>query len=97
MLELETKGARAVGDAEPDAVTIFIAPPSFAELERRLRERATERAARSSERLELARGQMQEADDFDHVVSTTTSSAPSTELDAIVTREDASVGRLSAT
>jgi guanylate kinase len=97
VLELETKGARAVRDAEPSAVTIFIAPPSFAELERRLRERATESSGEINERLELAREQMQEADDFDYVVMNDDVERAVTELDGIVTREAADVGRLSAT
>jgi guanylate kinase len=97
VLELETKGARAVRDAEQSAVTIFIAPPSFAELERRLRDRATESSGEIDERLELAREQMQEADDFDYVVLNDDVERAVTELDAIVTREAAGVGRLSAT
>jgi guanylate kinase len=97
VLELETKGARAVRDAEPSAVTIFIAPPSFAELERRLRDRATESSGEIDERLELAREQMQEADDFDYVVLNDDVERAVTEVDGIVTREAAGVGRLSAT
>ena len=95
--ELETKGARAVRDAESSAVTIFIAPPSFAELERRLRERATESSGEIDERLELAQEQMREADDFDYVVMNDDVQRAVTELDGIVTREAADVGRLSAT
>jgi len=97
VLELETKGARAVRDAESSAVTIFIAPPSCAELERRLRERATESSGEIDERLELAREQMREADDFDYVVMNDDVQRAVTELDGIVTREAADVGRLSTT
>ena len=97
VLELETKGARAVRDTEPSAVTIFIAPPSFDELERRLRERATESSGEIDERLQLAREQMQEADDFDYVVLNADVERAVTELDGIVTREARGVGRLSAT
>ena len=97
VLELETKGARAVHDAEPSAVTIFIAPPSFDELERRLRDRATESSGEIDERLELAREQMQEAGDFDYVVQNDDVERAVTELDGIVTREVAGIGRLSAT
>ena len=97
VLELETKGARAVRDSEPSAVTIFIAPPSFDELERRLRDRATESSGEIDERLQLAREQMQEADDFDYVVQNDDVARAVTELDGIVTREARGVGRLSAT
>ena len=97
VLELETKGARAVRDSEPSAVTVFIAAPSFDELERRLRERATESGGEIEERLQLAREQMQEADDFDYVVLNDDVERAVTELDGIVTREAAGIGRLSAT
>ena len=52
----------------PESVTVFVSAPSFAELERRLRERATESTGDIGERLQVARHQMEEADDFDHVV-----------------------------
>jgi guanylate kinase len=68
VLELETKGARAVRDAVPGAVTIFITVPSFEELERRLRARATETSGAIEERLEVARLQLEEAGDFDYVI-----------------------------
>jgi guanylate kinase len=68
VLELETRGARAVKEEMPESVTIFVSAPSFAELERRLRERATESTGDIGERLVVARGQMDEAGDFDHVV-----------------------------
>jgi guanylate kinase len=68
ILELETEGARRVKELLPDSVTIFVAPPSFAELERRLRERATESAGEIEERLELARRQTAESGDFDYTV-----------------------------
>jgi guanylate kinase len=68
VLELETQGAKEVEVRRPDTVSIFIAAPSFAELERRLRERATESAGEIGERLELARRQVGEAADFDYVV-----------------------------
>ncbi|MEO8289612.1 MAG: guanylate kinase [Gaiellaceae bacterium] len=97
VLELETRGARAVRDALPGAVTIFISVPSFAELERRLRARATESTGEIEERLELARAQMEEAGDFDHVVVNDDIERALRELDEIVTNEMKTVGRLSAT
>jgi guanylate kinase len=67
VLELETKGAQRVQREIPGALTIFIdAPPE--ELERRLRERATESSGEIDERVELARRQRREAGRFDHVV-----------------------------
>jgi guanylate kinase len=67
LLELETKGARTVKEEDPDAVTIFISAPLL-ELERRLRERATESSGEIGERIDLAKRQLEEADSFDCVV-----------------------------
>lgn len=68
LLDLETDGARYVQDKLPEAVTIFVTAPTFDELERRLRARATESAGEIDERLELAREQLSEANLFDHVI-----------------------------
>ena len=68
LLDLETDGARYVQDKLPEAVTIFVTAPTFEELERRLRARATESSGEIEERLELAREQLSEANLFDHVI-----------------------------
>ena len=67
LLELETEGALRVKHEVPRAVTIFISA-RVEELERRLRERATESAGEIDERIELARRQLTQADEFDYVV-----------------------------
>jgi len=67
LLELETEGALRVKDKVPGAVTIFISA-RVDELERRLRERATESTGEIGERIALARRQLEQADDFDHVI-----------------------------
>ena len=67
LLELETEGALRVRREEPGAVTIFISA-AVDELERRLRERATESSGEIGERIALAREQLDQAGDFDHVV-----------------------------
>jgi guanylate kinase len=99
ILELETHGAKEVQASLPDAVTIFIEPPSFAELERRLRDRATESAGEIGERLDLARRQAEEAGDFDHVVTNDDVGRAVEELGAIVDRalwSASAAGKLSA-
>ena len=68
VLELEIEGALAVRDVVPGSVTIFVDAPTFSELERRLRERATESAGEIDERLALARRQREQAGEFDEVV-----------------------------
>ena len=67
LLELETEGALRVKREVPGAVTIFISA-RVDELERRLRERATESAGEIGERIELARKQLEQAGEFDHVI-----------------------------
>jgi guanylate kinase len=67
LLELETVGALRVKGEVPRAVTIFISA-RVEELERRLRERATESTGEIGERIELARKQLEQADEFDHVI-----------------------------
>jgi guanylate kinase len=97
VLELETVGARNVQEASPEAVTIFIAAPSFDELERRLQERATESSGVIEERLEVARRQMEESSLFRHVVVNDDVERAVAELDEIVTRALTTTGRLSRT
>jgi guanylate kinase len=87
LLELETYGALVVRDEVPGSVTIFVKAPSFDELERRLRERATESAGEIGERLELARKQLAQEDEFDHVVVNDNLERASAELVEIVRRE----------
>jgi len=67
LLELETEGALRVKEDDPRAVTIFV-QARVEELERRLRERATESTGEIGERIALAREQLRQADEFDHVV-----------------------------
>ena len=67
VLELETEGALNVKDQIPAAMTIFIRAP-LDELERRLRERATESAGEIGERLDLAQSQLLQENEFDHGV-----------------------------
>jgi guanylate kinase len=67
LLELETEGALRVRSDVPGAVTIFISA-TVDELERRLRERATESTGEIGERIALAREQLEQAGDFDYIV-----------------------------
>jgi guanylate kinase len=67
LLELETVGALDVKRDVPGAVTIFISA-RVDELERRLRERATESTGEIGERIEIARKQLEQAGEFDYVI-----------------------------
>ena len=95
LLDLETEGALRVRDDVPGAVTIFVDAPSFEELERRLRERATESAGEIGERLALARQQQQQAGEFDHVVVNDDLERAADELSGIVNETLSSAGTMS--
>jgi guanylate kinase len=86
LLELELHGAKAVKREEPHAVTIFVDAP-LSELERRLRERATESEGEIDGRIALAREQKQLADRFDYVVENDDRERAAAECVAIVERE----------
>jgi guanylate kinase len=68
ILELEVDGAFNVRRRRSDALLVFIDPPSFEDLERRLRDRATDSAGEISTRLAIAREQLEQRDQFDIVV-----------------------------
>ena len=68
ILEIEVKGFLQIKKACPDCVTIFIAPPSFEELEARLRGRGTESDEVVAQRLKTAEEELQNQSLFDYVV-----------------------------
>ena len=68
LLEIDLAGARQVRANRPDAQFIFLAPPSWEELERRLVGRGTEGPEERERRLATARVEMDAASEFDHVV-----------------------------
>ena len=68
MLEIDLQGARQVRAAMRDARLVFLAPPSWDELERRLTRRGTETGAAVAARLEQARIEMAAENEFDTVV-----------------------------
>ena len=68
ILEIDWQGARQVRKAKPDCVTVFILPPSRAELERRLRSRGTDSEAVIERRLRDALSDMSHWDEFDYVI-----------------------------
>jgi guanylate kinase len=68
ILEIDWQGAAQVRAALPESISIFVLPPSRAELERRLRERGTDTEEVIARRLEDAAADMTHWPEFDHVV-----------------------------
>lgn len=68
LLEIELQGARQIRSSLPDSRLVFLAPPSWGELERRLTARATEPADVVRQRLEVARAELAAEGEFDAVV-----------------------------
>lgn len=68
LLEIEIQGARQVREIVPDALLVFLAPPSWEELERRLRGRGTEPSDVVKRRLDQARIELAAEDEFDAVI-----------------------------
>lgn len=66
LLEIEVQGAMQVMERMPECVSIFVLPPSFDELERRLRGRGTETEDKILKRLETARGELAYADKYQY-------------------------------
>jgi guanylate kinase len=87
VLDLETEGALRVQEAVDGSVTIFVKAPTFAELERRLRERATESGGEIDVRLALARDQLAQEGAFDHVIVNDDLERAADELEQIIRAE----------
>lgn len=68
ILEIDLQGARQVREAMPEAFFVFLAPPSWDELVRRLAGRGTEGAEEQERRLATARQELAAAEEFDAIV-----------------------------
>jgi guanylate kinase len=68
LIEVDLAGARAVKQAMPEVLTVFLAPPSWEALERRLIGRGTESAEVQARRLDTARAELAAQDSFDVTV-----------------------------
>jgi guanylate kinase len=94
LLDLETDGALRVQETIPGSVTIFVDAPTFDELERRLRERATESSGEIQVRLDLARKQQQQKGRFDYAIVNDDVERAAKELTEIVRRELQTAGTM---
>jgi guanylate kinase len=85
LLEIELQGARQVKKVHPEAVLVFISPPSWEELEGRIRGRGSDSDERIRERLAIAQEEMAAAKEFDHVLVNSEVSEVVSRLVALVT------------
>ena len=68
ILEIEIQGAAKVREKMPEAVSLFLVPPSFEELSRRLHSRGTDSEEKIQQRLETARREAKEIVNYDYIV-----------------------------
>jgi guanylate kinase len=80
LLEIDLQGARQVRQSMPDALFVFLQPPSWDELVRRLVGRGTETDEERERRLATARDEMAAVDEFDEIVTNSEIHAAAEEL-----------------
>ena len=84
LLEIDLEGARQVRETVPDALFVFLAPPTWEELERRLVGRGTETEAERVRRLDSARIELAAEDEFDFTIVNHEVNAAADELVALL-------------
>ena len=87
LLDIEPMGAKQVKQSAPDAVLIFIMPPSREELERRLRSRGDTSEEDMEKRLSKARWEYSQAHLYDYIVISDTPQRTVNDIDCILTAE----------
>ena len=96
LLDIDVQGARQIKKAYPDAVSIFLLPPSLGELERRLARRGTDGREAIRRRLANARGEIGEIIHYDYFVVNRQVNEAVRALSAIVEAERARISRVTA-
>jgi guanylate kinase len=95
LLDIDIQGARQIRAIYPgDAVAIFVLPPTFAELEGRLRGRATEEESKIQHRLRKARDEARAYPEYDYLIVNAQLHESVARLETIVNAERLKVGRL---
>ena len=85
ILDIEVQGARQVFEKVPDAVSVFVLPPSMLLLEQRLSARGTETEQTIAARLTRARQEIQEADFYQYMIVNDIIDNAAAELNAVIT------------
>jgi guanylate kinase len=94
VLVIDVQGARKVRASGVETTTVFVMPPSFAELEQRLRRRSKDAEAAILRRLEVARAEVAVFGDYDYVVVNDELNAAVDRLRSIVAARRASLDRM---
>ncbi|HUF52732.1 MAG TPA: guanylate kinase [Dehalococcoidia bacterium] len=93
ILRTDIQGAHTLKELIPDAVTIFVTPPTREEMARRLRERDSDTDEQIAKRLETATEEMRSAENFDYVITNDDLDRAAAEIEAIVAEERARADR----
>ena len=93
LLDIDVQGVHQISEKRPDAIRVFMMPPSFAELERRLRGRHTDDEQKICERLAQARRECALAYTYDYVVINDTVEQAVLDIEAILAAEKLRVSR----
>jgi guanylate kinase len=94
LLDIDVQGARKIKNRYPEAVSIFLLPPSMRELRRRLAARATDAKAIISRRLANAQGEIRNIIDYDYFIVNNEVEQAVEGLKSIVRAERAKVSRI---
>ena len=94
VLNVDVQGGRSVKSLLPDAVLVFLGPPSLAELEERLRGRRTDSEERIRRRLAVAREEMARVADYDYLVVNDDLDAAVATVRAVIVAERHRVSRI---
>jgi len=94
ILDIDVQGSRQVRSAVPDAISIFVLPPSGGELARRLAGRGSEDQEVRMRRLRAARDEIKAVVEFDYVIVNTDVNSSVEQVEHILTSESLRVGRV---
>lgn len=84
VLEIEVQGARQIRETMPEAVQVFVVPPSFEALRERLEARGTDGAETIARRLEVSQTELESQHEFDHRIVNDDLEASVRELESFV-------------
>ena len=91
ILEIEVQGYKQVKEKMPEAVSIFIVPPSMEELERRLRNRGTDDEETIIKRLTIAKSELLVSEEYDYIVVNDEVDRAAREIISIIDKEQESI------